>query len=58
MNGNFLDLSYGNISEKEFNTYLSKFLYSKDGSKFSPNFRFEHDLKCGSPAPKILVLLL
>lgn len=51
----FIDLRNSSMTELEFSTYISKFLFSKYGSRFAPNFRFKRELKCGSPAPEIVV---
>lgn len=47
------DLRNETLDDAEFNGYLSKFLYSRDGGKYQRNFRFERDLKCGENAPPI-----
>ena len=39
----------------EFQNLLSQFLFSRQGSKFKPNFRFEGNLTCNAPAPPIKV---
>ena len=49
------DIATDAISENEFNTYLTKFLFTPSGSKYQKMFRFDGDLKCGQPAPPITV---
>jgi len=44
-----------NLSDSDWRLYLSQFLYSKQGGKYQPNFRFEHKLKCGLPTPNVTV---
>lgn len=53
-----LDMYKEILSEKEFNLYLSKFLFSPKGARFQRLFHFEKDLECGLPASKIIVSLL
>ncbi|KAG6455397.1 NPC intracellular cholesterol transporter 1 [Manduca sexta] len=48
------DLRSGNITEAEFNGYLSRFLYSPVGGRFQVNFKFEKNFQCGEPATRIL----
>ena len=47
--------SWRNLTDNSFQTMLSKFLFSKSGSKYQNFFEFESELICGSPAPQILV---
>lgn len=49
------DAFLGELSDNEFNLFLSKFLFSPRGARFQANFRFQHDLECGLPASKILM---
>jgi Niemann-Pick C1 protein len=41
------------LNATEFLLLLTQFLYSSDGGKYRPNFKFDGQLKCGEPAPKI-----
>ena len=41
-----------------FSTVLSDWLFHSSGSGNKPNFRFDGNLSCDSPAPKILVILV
>ncbi|KXJ79597.1 hypothetical protein RP20_CCG000345 [Aedes albopictus] len=43
------------LSESDFHSYLSKFLYSHEGGRYQMNFKFATKLKCGAPAPNITV---
>lgn len=49
------DAFMGELSDNEFDLYLSKFLFSPRGARFQANFRFKRDLECGIPASKILM---
>lgn len=49
------DFYVNNLSENEFKLYLSKFLHTPSGGKYQANFRFQSKLKCGEPAPNIMV---
>jgi len=40
-------------NEKDFPILLSDFLFSSYGSQYKPNFKFESDLICNEPAPRI-----
>ena len=40
-------------NEKDFPLILSDFLFSSYGSQYKPNFKFEEDLICNRPAPRI-----
>ena len=42
-------------SSSLFVRYLSDFLFSKSGSKYKANFRFDGNLTCNEPAPPIQV---
>ena len=42
-------------SSSMFVRYLSDFLFSKSGSKYKANFRFDGNLTCNEPAPPIQV---
>ncbi|XP_048511966.1 NPC intracellular cholesterol transporter 1-like isoform X2 [Athalia rosae] len=44
-----------NLTESSFNDYLSQFLFSQSGGKYTKNFRFEGNLTCGENVPKILI---
>lgn len=43
------------LSDYDFRLYLSQFLHTQSGGKFRANFRFRTKLKCGEPAPDIMV---
>ena len=47
--------SWKNLTNDEFLDLLSDFLYSSSGSQYQNNFKFEQELRCGQPAPKINV---
>ena len=42
-------------SRSSFEFLLSQFLFSRHGSKFKRNFRFDGNLTCNQPAPPIKV---
>ncbi|CAL7945885.1 unnamed protein product [Xylocopa violacea] len=48
------DLRNVTLGDAEFQNYLSRFLFSRNGGKYQRNFRFEEDLRCGENAPTIL----
>lgn len=50
-----VDLDEVTLSEDEWSTYLSKFLFSPAGGKYQANFKFKEDLQCGYPTSQILV---
>lgn len=41
------------ISDEDFKTYLSRFLYSPVGAKFQINLKFSQQFRCGHPATNI-----
>ena len=45
-------------SSSLFVRYLSDFLFSKSGSKYKANFRFDGNLTCNEPAPPIQVKII
>ncbi|XP_039299028.1 NPC intracellular cholesterol transporter 1 homolog 1b [Nilaparvata lugens] len=49
------DLPNKVLSDDDFSSLISKYLYSPRGSKYLWNFRFEEELKCGEPATQITV---
>lgn len=49
------DVANESLSDSELHTYLSKFLFSRSGAIYQPKFKFSTDLKCGEPAPPIMV---
>ncbi|PNF27986.1 hypothetical protein B7P43_G14201 [Cryptotermes secundus] len=49
------DIATDILSDDEFSTYISKYLFSPIGSKHQKNFRFDGHLRCGQPAPPITV---
>lgn len=49
------NLTSGNVTDLQFSTVLSKFLYSPEGGKYQPHFRFKEKLECGKPAPPVTV---
>jgi hypothetical protein len=51
------DVATDILSDDEFDTYISKYLFSPSGSKYQKNFRFDEKLHCGQPAPPITVSL-
>ena len=51
------DVATDILSDDEFSTYISKYLFSPIGSKYQKNFRFDGKLHCGQPAPPITVSL-
>jgi len=50
--------SWIDLNEETFPNMLSKFLFSKSGSRHQNSFKFESILGCGEPAPKIMVTSL
>ena len=50
------DKNSGNRNSFEF--LLSQFLFSRHGSKFKRNFRFDGNLTCNQPAPPIKVNII
>jgi len=48
-------VDWDNIEENFFRSKLSQFLFSPPGAKYRLNFKFADELKCGQPAPRILV---
>lgn len=42
------------VTESEFNSYLSRFLYSPVGGRYQVNFKFAQNFSCGNPATDIL----
>nr|CAD7423184.1 unnamed protein product [Timema monikensis] len=48
-----VDVATTVLSDSEFSSYLSKYLFSPSGAKFQKNFRFEGKLQCGYPAPPV-----
>uniref|UniRef100_A0A336MF82 CSON014056 protein n=1 Tax=Culicoides sonorensis TaxID=179676 RepID=A0A336MF82_CULSO len=44
-----------NLTDTEFRTYLSQFLFSQQGGRYQSNFRFERKLKCGEATPNVTV---
>ncbi|KAK2582155.1 hypothetical protein KPH14_004514 [Odynerus spinipes] len=49
------DITTGEVQPKDFQHYLSKFLFSRAGGKYQMNFRFDKKLECGEDAPRILI---
>lgn len=49
------DIATDILSDDEFSTYISKYLFSPSGSKYQKNFRFDGNLHCGQPAPPVTV---
>jgi predicted RND superfamily exporter protein len=49
------DVTTDILSDDEFSTYISKYLFSPSGSMYQKNFRFDGKLHCGEPAPPITV---
>lgn len=41
------------VSDEEFKSYLSRFLYSPVGARFQINFKFSQQFRCGYPATNI-----
>ncbi|CAH2991710.1 unnamed protein product [Chilo suppressalis] len=41
------------VTENEFNTYLTRFLFSPIGGRFQINFKFSSPIQCGFPATNI-----
>ena len=48
-------VQWRNMTNEDFHSILADFLFSKSGSRYQKDFVFEDELKCGSPAPPILV---
>ena len=49
---------WSNLDEDMFHEKLSHFLFSPMGAKYRIMFKFEGDLVCGEPAPRVLVSCL
>ena len=49
----FPDAQNRTLTDEEFQTHISKFLFSRIGGKYQRNFRFAGNLTCGSPAPPL-----
>lgn len=49
------DIKEVKLTDTEWNLYISTFLHTMEGFKYSSKFRFNGDLKCGSPAPPVIV---
>lgn len=49
------DIYEEEISDGQFNLFMSRFLFSPKGARFQANFKFAQPLKCGQPASKIQV---
>ncbi|CAG9795150.1 unnamed protein product [Diatraea saccharalis] len=46
------------VSDEEFGTYLSRFLFSPIGGRFQINFKFSSPIRCGLPASNITATLI
>lgn len=53
-----VDLDEVTLTEEEWNSYLSKFLFSPIGGKYQANFKFKEDLQCGYSTSQILVSIV
>lgn len=49
------DIKVVKLSDSEWNLYLSTFLHTMEGYKYLSKFRFDGELKCGHPAPPVIV---
>lgn len=49
------DLRNVTLEDTQFRSYLSKFLFSRNGGKYQRNFLFKDALTCGEDTPVILV---
>ncbi|XP_034172296.1 patched domain-containing protein 3 isoform X1 [Osmia lignaria lignaria] len=49
------DLRKTILEESQFQSYLSKFLFSQNGGKYQRNFRFKGELICGENTPPVSV---
>ncbi|XP_068631060.1 patched domain-containing protein 3-like [Battus philenor] len=52
------DLRNHNVTNTEFNKYLSRFLFSPIGGKFQASFKFQKPLVCGEPVSNIQASLM
>lgn len=43
------------LTDLEWRTYLSKFLFSNSGGRYQSNFRFDRKLECGHPTGNVTV---
>ena len=50
--------SWNNITPEYFHHKLSQFLHSPRGAMYKSQFQFSSDLKCGEPAPPVLVSII
>eukprot|EP00090_Calanus_glacialis_P022071 TRINITY_DN34049_c0_g1_i2.p1 TRINITY_DN34049_c0_g1~~TRINITY_DN34049_c0_g1_i2.p1 ORF type:complete len:564 (-),score=121.57 TRINITY_DN34049_c0_g1_i2:171-1631(-) len=50
--------SWEHITPEYFQQKLSQFLHSPRGAKYKSQFKFSGDLRCGEPAPPVLVSII
>ena len=43
------------LNDSSFHSSLSHFLFSPAGAKYRIMFKFEGELECGAPAPRVLI---
>ncbi|ODN02586.1 Patched domain-containing protein 3, partial [Orchesella cincta] len=56
VNSNFgKDIPNQKLTNKEFNKYLGKFLFSPTGGKYQSRFKFDKNLTCGKSAPAVML---
>jgi Niemann-Pick C1 protein len=49
------DIELEGLTDEEWSVYLSQFLYSSKGAAYNVNFKFQSQLECGQPAPRVKV---
>lgn len=49
-----IDIATDTMTDYKWKFYLSKFLFSKNGGKYQPHFKFLGPLKCGQPTPDVI----
>ena len=55
LDANAKSVTDANVTQEFFDARLTQFLFSPTGAKFMDKFVFDGDIKCGQPAPKVLV---
>lgn len=55
MTDSVLILDSRNLTDYQWRHYLSQFLFSNQGGRYQADFRFDKELKCGSPTPNVTV---
>lgn len=49
------DIKKTPLTDSQFKTYLSKFLFSSNGGAFQANFKFQKQLTCGTPTDEVKI---